>query len=47
MCYNKKCSEKDALSGHVIQWGSTTGIAATVATATFYVLKENKAEKIP
>jgi hypothetical protein len=19
MCYNKKCSEKDALSGHVIQ----------------------------
>jgi hypothetical protein len=29
------------------QWGCTTGNAAPVATATFYVLKENKAEKIP
>jgi hypothetical protein len=29
------------------QWGSATGITATVATATFYVVKDNKAEKIP
>jgi hypothetical protein len=27
------------------QWGA--GNAAPVATATFYVLKDNKAEKIP
>jgi hypothetical protein len=24
MCYNKKCSEKGALSGHVIQWSIKT-----------------------
>jgi hypothetical protein len=30
-----------------IQWGPATGKAATVATATFYVVKDNKAEKIP
>jgi hypothetical protein len=29
------------------QWGPATGNAATVATATFYVVKDNKAEKIP
>jgi hypothetical protein len=29
-----------------IQWGCTTGNAAPVAKATFYVQKENKAEKI-
>jgi hypothetical protein len=29
------------------QWGSATGNAAPVATVKFYVLKENKAEKIP
>jgi hypothetical protein len=28
------------------EWGCTTGNAAPVATATFYVLKENKAENI-
>jgi hypothetical protein len=34
------------LYGRHNQWGCTTGDAAPVATATFYVLKENKAEKI-
>jgi hypothetical protein len=29
------------------KWGCTTGNAMPVAAATFYVLKENKAEKIP
>jgi hypothetical protein len=39
--------EMTIYSNHVCQWGSATGIAATVATATFYVVKNNKAEKIP
>jgi hypothetical protein len=30
-----------------VQWGYATGNAVPVATATFYVLKDNKAEKIP
>jgi hypothetical protein len=29
------------------KWGCTTGNAAPVAPTTFYVLKENNAEKIP
>jgi hypothetical protein len=28
------------------QWRTATGNAATVVTATFYVVKDNKAEKI-
>jgi hypothetical protein len=29
------------------QWRTATGNVATVATATFIVVKDNKAEKIP
>jgi hypothetical protein len=34
-------------SKEVVEWRTATGNAATVATATFYVVKDNKAEKIP
>jgi hypothetical protein len=32
---------------NLVEWGCTTGNAVPVAKTTFYVLKENKAEKIP